>query len=276
MKIFIYRKGALGDTISFIPFLFKLKETYKLIYFAGNYLYRELFQDIDFIRFLDADSKDVFELINNRTPEFLKNLDRIVFFSNIILNDKINKIEKYEALPKNTWFYKHPFDCLKIPFNEVHLTLPISYFPEFQELVKKKYIIIHPGSGGLKKVWHIENFFEIEKYIKSSGFDCIYILGEAETRYLKKMGGRNFFYNLSLKKVCFLVTYALIYLGCDSGISHLAGVLNVPGIVLFGESSEKIYRPWGKIKVIKSLDNRIESIKPEVVIKQMEELLENR
>ncbi len=275
MKIFIYRKGALGDTLSFLPLLFSLKRTYTSIYFAGNYLYRTIFYDLDFIKFIDADSKIVFDCIYNLHHFHFQDVERFIFFTNDNLEDSHNR-QFFKALPEKSWFYKYPFDCLNLDFNSVYITMPVNYFSEFESLIKSKYVIIHPGSGGLRKVWPLEYFFEVENYLYDYGIKCIYLLGENEERYLPMMKKKLFFHNLSFKKIIFLLTYAITYVGCDSGISHLAGILNVPGLALFGPSSEIIYKPWGKIKVIKSKTNIIEDIKPDKVIKELGGILEDR
>lgn len=277
MNVFIYRKGALGDTIAFVPLLFCLKNFYKKIYFAGNYLYREIFQDIDFVEFLDADSRDVFDCLNGKLPSYLEDVNKFFIFSRAIETKKKNFFY-FDALQNHTWFYKYPFDCLNLRFDENPVFLPINNYSEMELVTQKKFFLIHPGSGGLKKVWPLEHFFKLEEMLSKIGINCLYLLGESEERLIDKMKGRDFFYNLSFKKVCFLLTYALTYLGCDSGISHLAGIMNTKGVALFGESSEKIYKPWGNIKVLKSKDNNISSIKPVDVygFLEKEELIENR
>lgn len=203
MNIFIYRKGALGDTISFIPFLFSLRKYYKKIYFAGNYLYRDLFYGISFINFLDADSKDILGFYKGKTPNFLSHVvDNFVFFShqNEFFDDKIRF---YKPLPDNLWFYEYPYRIFNLHFEKNNIYLPIINFYEFNEITNSSFFIIHPGSGGIKKVWSLERFFAIEDFLKKYNINTIYLLGESEERYLEKMKGRKFFYNLSLKKLFF-------------------------------------------------------------------------
>ncbi|MCX7770597.1 MAG: hypothetical protein N2202_05885 [Proteobacteria bacterium] len=264
MNVFIYRKGALGDTVAFLPFLFRLRTFYKKIFFAGNYLFRDLFHDIDFIEFVDADSKGVFECLKGCIPKHFEGISKFYIFSNLLDCNKKNFFY-FKPLTEDTWFYKYPFDCLNMNFVPIPIFLPINYYEDLEGYILKKTIIIHPGSGGLKKVWPIENFFEFEELVKKYNFNCIYILGESEERLIDKMNGRKFLYNLPLKKVCFLLTYALAYLGCDSGITHLAGILNMRGLALFGPSNDQVYKPWGDIKVIKGKNGSLENIKPKDV-----------
>lgn len=73
-----------------------------------------------------------------------------------------------------------------------------------------------------------------------------------------------------------MLTYAIAYLGCDSGISHLAGICNTPGWALFGETSSELFRPWGNIQVINSPENKIENLQVHKVIEFIEGYLEDR
>lgn len=277
MDVFIYRKGALGDTVSFIPLLFQLRNFYKKVYFAGNYLYRDLFQDIDFLEFLDADSKDVFDCLNGNIPVCLKSVSKFFIFSNHI-GCEYKNFFYYSPIQNHTWFYKYPFDCLNLNLSETQIFLPVNNYEDIRGFIDKNLLLIHPGSGGKKKVWPLEFFFEFEELISRRGFKCLYLLGESEEKLIERMKGKFFLYNLPLKKVCFLLTYAVTYLGCDSGISHLAGIMNVRGVALFGPSSEKIYKPWGNIKVLKSKDGNILSIHPVEVVNfyEKEGFFENR
>lgn len=251
-RVFIYRKGALGDTLSFLPFLFSLKDRYKKIIFAGNYLYRHLFEGINFISFIDADDKDVFKLFTNPEESSYKDVDDLFFFTNANIGTINKKIKTFPPLPEKEWFYKHPFDCLGMEFVARRIYLPIHYYDDeisiFNE--KKPYIIFHPGSGGKKKRWPLENFFILEKFLRDRGFEVVYLIGEAELELLPPLENKKVLVNQPLKRLIFLLSRSSGYLGCDSGISHLAGLLNLKGVVVYGPSNPIIYRPWGDLKFV--------------------------
>lgn len=270
-NIFIYRKGALGDTVSFLPFLFSLKKKYKEIIFAGNYLYRQLFEGIDFIKFLDADSRDVLQFLTTKLPNI--HYDRILVFSNFD-NLKIPSAEVFPPLLQNDWFYYYPFKVSNIDFVQNVIYLPVFYDRDTHEFLigNRRFFVFHPGSGGTSKRWGIENFLLLENFLLKNGYDVIYLLGEAELELKKKLTNKKNLVNACLKKVIFLLSLASGYVGCDSGISHLAGILNLKGVVVFGPSSPKIYRPWGDLKVLKSCDNNVNS----VTVEQVMDFLEGR
>ncbi len=252
-SIFIYRKGALGDTLSFLPFLFALREKYLNITFAGNYLYRQIFEDINFINFVDADSRDVLRFFVDNEYEPLNSYDKILLFTTEKgINISSPKIKLFSPLPADKWFYKHPFDCFDIEFCFKEIYLPIHYDEQIHRFTENKpYLIFHPGSGGKKKRLPLEVFMKLEEYFKSRNFDIYYLVGESELELINSLKGKKILVNQSLKKVIFLLSRAVCYFGCDNGVSHLAGLLNLDGVVVFGPSNPDIYSPWGRLTVLK-------------------------
>lgn len=271
--IFIYRKGALGDTIAFLPFIFELKKHYANVIFAGNYLYRQLFEAIDFVNFLDADSRDVLSLFTGK--KWLK-AERYLIFSKPPVSYSDKNFLFYEPLPQKEWFYKHPFDCLKIPFREDRVYMPISYDKETDYIRgDKPFIVFHPGSGSKAKRWPLENFSTIELFIKENfNMDVLYLLGEAETELKNMLQTKKCLVNIELKKVISLLSHSSGYVGCDSGISHLAGILNLNGVVIFGPSSPDLYRPYGSLKVVRGVAKCVESVDVKKVMTILGEELE--
>ncbi len=145
--------------------------------------------------------------------------------------------------------------------------LPVDAKKSFEEATKRplfekkagsmkgKRIIFHPGSGGEKKN-HPPNFWlDLMKVLRKSLFPekekFVLLLGPAEERF-------HLFFrqNLSDKdaEIIFcpenetiksLLRGATLYLGHDSGITHLAAMLGTPTIALFKNTSVEQWRPLG-------------------------------
>jgi ADP-heptose:LPS heptosyltransferase len=62
------------------------------------------------------------------------------------------------------------------------------------------------------------------------------------------------------------------FVGHDSGISHLAAALGVPGIVLWGDSAEQIWRPPHENVTVLKGRNGIGSITVRDVVRELAEL----
>lgn len=113
-------------------------------------------------------------------------------------------------------------------------------------------IIIHPGSGGPKKCWHLDNFPAAAQRLKSNGLQVLFLLGPAESdRYgkaeLQKMSSAApCLSGLSLTEVLGLLICADAFIGNDSGITHLAAGLGIRTFALFGPTDPCLYAPVGR------------------------------
>jgi hypothetical protein len=114
-----------------------------------------------------------------------------------------------------------------------------------------KPVIIHPGSGGKEKCWHLDNFISIAKTLTSEGIEVVFLLGPTEqerfnTSAMAKIGAAGrLLTNLSLAEVLAVLSCAGGYVGNDSGITHLAAALGVRTVAVFGPTDPAIYGPIG-------------------------------
>ena len=114
-----------------------------------------------------------------------------------------------------------------------------------------KLVVIHPGSGGKEKCWHIGNFLAVAAGLASKGFEVLFLLGPAE---LEKFSGETTsqmnsavpcLTDLSLTGVFGILGCAHGFVGNDSGITHLAGSMGVNTAVVFGPTDPAVYKPVG-------------------------------
>lgn len=117
--------------------------------------------------------------------------------------------------------------------------------------LSKKTAVLHPGSGGLSKCWHIENFIMVAKEIVSKNIEAVFLLGPAEEERFavgtmaKLIETAKCLTNLSLPEVIGLLSCTGYFIGNDSGITHLAAGLGVQTVAIFGQSNPMIYKPIG-------------------------------
>ena len=113
-------------------------------------------------------------------------------------------------------------------------------------------IVIHPGSGGPKKCWHLDNFPAAAQRLKSNGLQVLFLLGPAESdRYSKAelqkiSSAAPRLTGLSLTEVLALLICADAFIGNDSGITHLAAGLGIRTFALFGPTDPRLYGPIGR------------------------------
>lgn len=100
------------------------------------------------------------------------------------------------------------------------------------------FAAIHPFSGSPRKNWPIERFRELAR-ILGGAFDVEWCAGPDE-----EFHGAHRFQDLA--EVGVWLSRAAIYIGNDSGISHLAAACGVPVIALFGPTDPRIWAPRGE------------------------------
>jgi heptosyltransferase III len=117
-------------------------------------------------------------------------------------------------------------------------------------------IVIHPGSGGENKRWPIERFEALlDTAIDRNRSVCV-VLGEVERErwrpdLLKKWLDR---YPIKMPESLAQLTAALadarLFIGNDSGPTHLAAPMGLPTLALFGPSSPTLWAPRGPLVTV--------------------------
>lgn len=107
-------------------------------------------------------------------------------------------------------------------------------------------VAIHPGSGSARKNWPAERWREVIAALPSR---VLLILGEAEDAawrdaVLADFGTRvEIARHLPLEVLVGRLRRSRVFLGHDSGISHLAAACGLPGVLLFGPTDAAIWAP---------------------------------
>lgn len=128
-------------------------------------------------------------------------------------------------------------------------------FCTVNKLDVRPVLVIAPGSGALEKNWPEEFFVTIANWWRQSiGGTVVILVGpvEAERGGIDRLQQNCLVANeLNLAQAAALLAKSDVYLGNDSGISHLAAAVGVLTIALFGPSDPLRWSPRGpKITVI--------------------------
>ena len=114
----------------------------------------------------------------------------------------------------------------------------------------KKLLALAPGSGATEKNWPVEYFLEVRRWWRrETGGQALVIYGPAEEERLggqMSWGDALHVRGLSLGKVAALLSRCALYLGNDSGLTHLAAALGIEAIALFGPTDTVQWAPRGK------------------------------
>lgn len=123
----------------------------------------------------------------------------------------------------------------------------------------KPFVAIHPRTYGIKGL-PIETFIKIGKWVESTiAAKTIWITGQAEEENIdvieSSFPSSLLFHLQPLPKVAAVLRLCRFYLGCDTGISHLAAAAGAPVIALFGPTNPHVWGPRGrKVWIVKAED----------------------
>jgi heptosyltransferase-3 len=118
-------------------------------------------------------------------------------------------------------------------------------------------VVIHPGSGSPKKCWPLDRYLALAGKLKQAGRSVRLITGEverekwsaADRQKLKATGSaRDCDSCLDLLDE---IKTAGWFIGNDSGPAHLAGMIGIPTVALFGPTNPSQWKPLGpQVKVL--------------------------
>ena len=111
-------------------------------------------------------------------------------------------------------------------------------------------LALHPGSGSEKKNWPEGNWAQLLQHlVKATRHQLLLVGGEAEGDRLQRLAQTLPPARIEIAQGLPLVALAArlqschAFIGHDSGISHLAAAVGLPGLALWGETSETVWRP---------------------------------
>jgi heptosyltransferase-2 len=122
--------------------------------------------------------------------------------------------------------------------------------PESSATTETKVVALHPGSGSEHKNWPEEQWTQLLHHlVNETPHRFLLIGGEAEVERVQRLATLvpvsrlDTAFQLPLSALARRLTQARLLIGHDSGISHLAAALGTSVIVLWGHTSEAIWRP---------------------------------
>jgi len=273
-KTLVWHQGALGDLILSLPAIYAVKTGRK-----PGYLHLISRTDIADIvienRLADAVSShenglfvDFFMRgdVSQRAAGFLKKFTSAFIFAKKTDDGFVENLRRY--IPECFFIGTRPGDGRAAHVSAAQLEqlrglgIAAEEMPPLDAISvssavhgERPVVAIHPGSGGRTKCWPADKFFELMRSLDSEKRYYFHlILGPAEGRELDKTASRFVAANqidasvisgMSVAAVASLLKSSSLYVGNDSGITHLASALGVPTLAVFGPTDPEIWGPLG-------------------------------
>lgn len=151
---------------------------------------------------------------------------------------KIHIIRKNLTLAEKALNISIPTETFEFPIStdETHKTEAAKIIAETSE----NFAILNPAGGWVTKLWHAEKFGALaDKLWEENGFVSVVTTAPNETDLAQKVlqnskSGKVFPAQTSLKGFYELAKRAKIYVGGDTGPTHLAVAANAPIVGIFG------------------------------------------
>lgn len=145
-----------------------------------------------------------------------------------------------------------------------------------------KLIALHPGSGSTRKNWPLEHWAELGRRLTSAdpAARLILIGGEAEHARLDQLVAAwpglpvQLARDLPLPTLAAVLQRCALFLGHDSGISHLAAAVGTPCHLLFGPTDPEIWAPANAaVSVLRAPEADLARLEVEEVWRAVKEAL---
>jgi ADP-heptose:LPS heptosyltransferase len=288
-RILVIRYSGLGDFILSIPFLSNLRQSFPdaHIELASHSSHFNLIRGMNLIDKYISEEKLGLYYLYSESPEIVidhgfdpSNYDLILPFTkhnsimvrNLLkMTRRVHPIEPIPPSDSNV----HVIDFLlaqvpegirnyssipRISLKDEDLELGNAFISKNYPIITKEkdIIAIHPGSGSPKKNWPVESFVKlIYQLIKDKMGVPFLIEGPADGEIIfriKELMGMEIpevVKFMDLVNLSSFLNSVSIYIGNDSGVTHLASALGCKIVALFGPSHPGVWAPKGDfVKVL--------------------------
>lgn len=150
----------------------------------------------------------------------------------------IPAVQCFPGLPPDGW--ERPAACWYAECTDAVIKLPFELaFPPAPAI---RDVVIHPGSGDPKKNWPREYFAPLADRLSRAGHTVHWCLGPAEEAW---DCSAPMLPPMPLVELAGVLARTRLFIGNDSGVSHLASVAGCRTLVLFGPTDPAVWRPMG-------------------------------
>ena len=218
--IVIQRKSAMGDVLWIEPVIREASKRYRRVYVVTP------FTDL----FLNYPIKNVYFLKELPQPfKILREISKALFNS----VGFIDLGGVYERSPKVNLLRAY-LDFVN--FKEANLSYPKLYPTSINHEIKT--VVIHIDAPSLSKNFRSVNGVEwpiIREFLESRGYSVIGITDNPDT---KKYYSETYF--STIENLISMIASCSLFIGLDSGPSHIAASLGIPSLIFFGAVDPKL------------------------------------
>jgi ADP-heptose:LPS heptosyltransferase len=111
------------------------------------------------------------------------------------------------------------------------------------------FVLVHPAAAFDTKQWPAENFAELCRELSGDRMKVVVTAGSGEEPVLERVrsqgaGSAVFLPPLPLRLFAAVTSLCRLYIGNDTGATHIAAALGRRIVVIFGSSDYRVWYPW--------------------------------
>ena len=140
------------------------------------------------------------------------------------------------------------------------------------ECGERPLIALHPGSGSPRKNWPVEKWAELGRALEKRGVQSLIVGGEADEERVAALrdawsdSAVLVARHLPLPRLAAILARSRLFIGHDSGISHLAAAVGAKCVLLFGPTDPSVWAPLNPgVHVLQAPDGDLAKLAVEVV-----------
>src|SRR2546423_7849444 len=111
-------------------------------------------------------------------------------------------------------------------------------------------VVLHPGAGSPIKRWPLPRYLALAQALRSEGVAVAWTAGPADDDERAALGtageGPHLLPCFDVADLAAVLVRAAVVVSGDSGVAHLAALLDVPSVVLFGPTDHVAWGPPGE------------------------------
>ncbi len=133
---------------------------------------------------------------------------------------------------------------------------------EFPE--SKPYLVFLHGSSWPSKLWPQDQWIELAFLAEKAGFRIFLVWGDANEKnraqeIASSCSAVSVLPKMNITQIAGLLSRAAGVVGVDTGLSHLAAALDIPGVTLYMATDPKLTGAWGRQQTCLILGNAYDS-----------------
>ncbi len=242
--------GGIGDTILFSPAVKQLSRRGEIT-FVGYPERLAILRSAGWVKNIyspeQVDFETIFSKPSDKLKIFLSQFAKAYFLIRdaqriveVAKDCGVKDIVAIPGIPPDNWD-RHASEYY---LSSLNLEMEDDFIIPVQSSFIHSKIVIHPGSGSSKKNLPLQFFIDITAHFLSLGKELAWCLGPAEEDVMPP-NGIEILRNVPLSTLAQFIKSAPLYIGNDCGISHIAGAVGTPTIVLFKSTNPVVWKPLG-------------------------------